>query len=62
MAKEQGKRKLSRKPLTLHRHYLVDIRRFAEKLGISEEDWGKPLETKVTSSKGKKFLRIRVVQ
>lgn len=50
-----------RKKLTLHKHYLVDIRRFSKELGITEEDFGKSLETKIITRNKVKFLALRVI-
>ena len=51
----------TRKALTLHKEYLVDIRRFKEALGISEESFGKSLETKIITRNKVKFLALRVI-
>ena len=56
-----GKTKKPRKALTLHKHYLVDIRRFASELGLTEANFGSELETKVYKSNGKTYLRLRVI-
>ncbi len=53
-------KKKERKPLTLHKHYLVDIRRFSKDLGMSEESFGKDLETVMVSRNKKRFLAIRI--
>ena len=59
--KEVKKEKKERKALTLHQHYLVDIRRFAKDLGISDSDFGKELGTLIITRKNKKYLALRVV-
>jgi len=51
----------SKKPLTLHKHYLVDIRRFRKELELSEESFGKNLDTIIITRKKKKYLALRVV-
>lgn len=57
-AKKEAK---PRKALTLHKHFLVDIRRFSKALGITEEDFGKSLETKIITRNRVKFLALRVI-
>ena len=54
------KTKKPRKALTLHKHYLVDIRRFIKDLELSEESWGKSLETKIITRNKVKYLALRV--
>jgi len=53
-------KKKERKPLTLHKHYLVDIRRYAKDLGITEGDFGKNLDTRVIKKNGVKYLALRI--
>lgn len=56
------KEKKERKRLTLHKHYIIDIRRFKDYLEIEEEDWGRELEireTKITF-KGEKIKAINI--
>ncbi len=53
-------KKKEKKPLTLHKHYLVDIRRFKEKLAMTDESWGKDLETIMVSRNKKRYLAIRI--
>ncbi len=55
-----AKKKRERKPLTLHKHYLVDIRRFKKDLAMTDESWGKDLETIVVSRNKKRYLAIRI--
>ena len=50
-----------RKPLSLHKHWLIDVRRHAPELGWSEDDWGRALNAKVRNSKGVKLLEISLV-
>jgi len=49
-----------RKPLTLHKHYLVDIRRYAKDLGIDEGDFGKNLDTQIITRNKVKYLALRI--
>ncbi len=50
----------AKKPLTLHKHYLVDVRRFAKDLGLTDDDWGKALDCKMITRNKKRYLAIRV--
>ena len=50
--KKEASVKKERKPLTLHKHYLVDIRRYAKDLGIDEGDFGKNLDTQIITREG----------
>lgn len=50
--------KRPRKPLTVHRHFLIDIRRFNVELGWNE---GAQIEGKVRSIKGRKLLEISLL-
>ena len=51
----------AKKPLTLHKHYLVDIRRFAKDLKLTDDDWGKNLECRMISRDKKRYLALRIV-
>ena len=61
MAGKKAAKKKERKPLTLHKHYLVDIRRYAKDLGLGEWSFGNALETRITTRKGVKYLELRVL-
>lgn len=50
--------KKPRKPLTVHRHFLIDIRRFIGELGWLE---GAQIEGKVRVIKGRKLLEIALL-
>lgn len=52
--------KKERKALTLHKHYLVDIRRYADELGMSPSDFGKALETRIITRNKVKYVAIRL--
>lgn len=62
-SKKSSKKKNSeRKPLTLHKHWLIDIRRYKDYLDAGEEKWGNELEirqTKITVN-GKKVPAITI--
>ncbi len=61
MKKIVRKEKKSKKPLTLHKHYLVDIRRFKLDLKLDTNSFGKDLETLVITRNKKRYLALRVV-
>ena len=54
-------KKKERKALTLHKHYLIDIRRFKKELNLDSSSFGRELETKIISRDKKRYLAIRVI-
>lgn len=59
---EVKKEKKERKKLTLHKHYLVDLRRFKDYLELDESDFGRNLETRKTKIKynGEKIKALTI--
>ena len=60
LATKKETAKKERKPLTLHKHYLVDIRRYAKDLDIDEGDFGKNLDTQIITRNKVKYLALRI--
>jgi ribosome-binding protein aMBF1 (putative translation factor) len=65
-AKAKPKEKKPKKPLTLHKNYLIDIRRHRGHLGIDESNFGDQLIVKETvmtvAGKKLKAITIAIVQ
>lgn len=59
MAKSKASKE--RKALTLHKHYLIDLRRFKEFLSMDETDYGRPLVIKKTSMKLPSGLKTKAI-
>ena len=55
-----AKKETTKKALTLHKHYLVDIRRFKKDLAMTDDSWGKDLETIIVSRNKKRYLALRI--
>lgn len=55
--KSTAKKQVKKKPLTLHKHYLIDVRRHADELGWIDR-FGASLKTQVRTRKGVKILEV----
>lgn len=54
-------KKKERKALTLHKEYLIDIRRFKKELNLDTSSFGRSLETRIIRKDKKVYLALRVV-